>query len=174
MEIQIKLEKEDWKKFQSHIERELPKRCKTWLDGLWGSLVTWVVIALAFFFIFRQVDTFDWPTAATVGIFFILLTAFFFINVFRIRKAFEPAENGAFCGNHHFRFTDTGIESEGEGYKGFHSWETVKSVERTQGLILIYIDTVYAFIFPESKLSDPDGLFHYISVRFSSVTNSVV
>jgi len=171
MDIQITLEKEDWKRYQSYIERELPKHLKTWMNSFWVNMLVWMIIAFIFMSIYRQFTSFHWPTAISVGIFFILIAALFFLNLFKIRKAFEPSEKGSFCGEHFFKFTDQGIESKGSGYKGSHSWAIVKKVERVQGMILIYIDTAYAFVFPESKLIDPDGLFKYISERYSNVTN---
>lgn len=171
MEIQITLEKEDWKKYQSYIEREFPKRFKTWMDSFWLNLLIWMVIAFVFMSIYTKVTTFHWPTAISVGVFFVLIAALFIFNMLRIRKAFEPSEKGTFCGKHDFRFTDHGIESEGDGYRGCHSWEIIKKVERAQDMILIYIDTVYAFVFPEAKLTDPEMLFSYISERYSNVTN---
>lgn len=92
--------------------------------------------------------------------------------MFKVRKSFEPSDTGSFCGVHRFRFTEQGIESEGNGFVTNHSWQIVKKVERTQGMILIYFDTAIAYAFPESKLSDPDGVYKYILERFTNPTQS--
>ncbi|TKB05668.1 YcxB family protein [Desulforhopalus sp. IMCC35007] len=171
MEIQVTLQKEDWKLYQSYIEKELPKHLKTWMDSFWVNMLIWMVIAFGFLLIFNQYSSFHWPTAISVGAFFISISALFLFNMFKIRKAFEPSDEGTFCGNHTFIFDEHGINSEGEGYKGIHSWAIVKKIERVQGMILIYLDTAYAYVFPESKISDPDGFYNYISEQHSKVTS---
>lgn len=67
MDIQIKLEKEDWKKYQNYIERELPKQLKSWTDSFWVNLIFWMVTSFIFMVIYRQFTTFHWPTAILVG-----------------------------------------------------------------------------------------------------------
>ena len=66
---------------------------------------------------------------------------------------------------HRFRLTDAGIESNGSGYNAFHEWTAAHKVERANGLILVYLDTANAFIFPEGKLADPNGVYEYIVER---------
>lgn len=171
MEIQINLQKEDWKIYQSYIEKELPKQQKTWMDSFWVNIFVWMVIAIIFMTIFQSFSHFHWPTAISVAIFFILIFALFLVNMFKIRKAFEPLENGVFCGSHKFTFTSKGIASKGKGYEAYHSWEIVKNIERVSGMILIYLDTAYAYVFPESKLDYPDEFYNYISEQYSNVTN---
>jgi hypothetical protein len=85
-----------------------------------------MVVAIVFMSIFQSFSHFHLPTAISVAVFFILIFALFIFNMFKIRKAFEPLENGVFCGKHKFTFTDKGIASEGDGYEGNHSWEIVK------------------------------------------------
>jgi hypothetical protein len=171
MEIQITLQKEDWKLYQSYIEKALPKQQKTWMDSFWINLFVWMGLAMVFMAIFQSFSHFHWPTAASVAIFFVLIFVLFLFNMFKIRKAFEPLESGIFCGRHKFTFTSDGIITEGKGYEGHHSWEIVKKIERAPGMILIYLDKVYAYVFPESKLDDPDEFYNYISEQYSNVTN---
>jgi len=169
MEIQINLQKEDWKLYQSYIEKELPKQQKTWVDSFWVNVFVWMVMGIIFMTIFQNLSHFHWPTATLVAIFFVLISALFFFNMFKIRKAFEPLENGTFCGSHKFTFTPEGIASEGKGYEGHHSWEIVKKIERAPGMILIYLDKAYAYVFLESKLDNPDEFYNYISEQYSNV-----
>ncbi len=171
MEIEIDLQKEDWKLYQRYIEKELPKHHKIWMDSFWVNLFVWMVIAIVFMAVFQQISHFHWPTAISVTVFFVLISALFFFNMLKIRKAFEPLESGVFCGSHKFIFSSQGIVSEGNGYKGYHSWEIVKKIERTSGLILIYLDNVYAYVFPEIKLDNPDEFYHYILEQYSTVTS---
>lgn len=171
MEIQIDLQKEDWKLYQAYLEKELPKHHKTWMDSFWVNLFGWMVIAIVFMTVFQQNSNFHWPTAISVAVFFVLISAIFFFNMLKIRKAFEPLESGVFCGSHKFTFSSEGIASEGNGYNGCHSWEIVKKIERSSGMILIYLDKVYAYVFPETKLDNPDEFYQFISEQYSNVTS---
>ena len=171
MEIQIKLEKEDWKKYQSYLEKELPKHSKSWMNSFWVQMLIWMILAFIFMVIFQNFSAFHWPTAASVAIFFILFAALWVFNIIKIRKAFEPSETGLLCGIHTFKFTEHGIDSEGKGYTGYHGWEIVKKVERAKGMIIVYVDTAYAYVFPESKLDNPDNFYAYILDQYSKFTN---
>lgn len=166
MEIEITLEKEDWRRFQSYIEKELYKQKKNWIDGFWVNLVAWAFMTSLFMWAFDKFSDFHWPTAVFVLAIFILITLMYFFKVYKIRKAYEPMESGIFCGKHKFIFTDEEIISEGEGYQGRHAWKIVKRVERGNGIILIFLDTIHAYVFPEGKLVDPDGFHEYVSWRF--------
>ena len=170
MEIQVNLQKEDWRSYQSYIEKKLIKQQKTWIDNLWVNVFIWMVLAMVFMTFFQSVSQFHWPTAVSVATLFIVVSILFFFNMVKIRKAFEPSENGTFCGTHKFTFTDEGITSEGKGYEGHHSWGIVKKIERAPGMIIIYLDTVYAYVFPESKLENPEEFWTYISQHYSNVT----
>lgn len=97
---------------------------------------------------------------------YILILAMRVLRLNKARKAYEPMENGIFCGMHKYIFTDDGIASEGKGHKGWRAWETVKEVERAGGIILIYFDTVHAHVFPEAKLAKPDEFYEYVLWRF--------
>lgn len=171
MEIQITLQKEDWKLYRGYIEKELPKHLKTWMDGFWVNMLSWILVSFVFMSIFNKYSEFHWPTAISLGVFFIIISALFFFGMFKIRRAFEPSEDGMFCGDHLFTFDDYGVKSQGKGYESFHSWEVVKKIERAQGMVMIYLDTAYAYVFPESKLNDPDGFYNFISDRYSNVKN---
>lgn len=163
MEIQIKLDKNDWKKYQKHIENELPKSLNLWINNFWINMVSWMVVTIAFMTIFKRFSEFHGPTAISVAVFFILIFAIFKLNMFKVRKAFEPSEIGTFCGEHTFIFSDDGIVSKGAGYSAKHSWEIVKKVERANGMVLVYLDTCSAFLFPEAKLENPEQFYTDLS-----------
>ena len=71
-----------------------------------------------------------------------------------------------------FKFSEQGISITSEGYKTDCSWGVVKKIERAQGMILLYLDTVYAYILPESKLGDPDDFYAYIKAQHANATVS--
>ncbi len=162
MEIDITYEKEDWLKFQGFLEKEIPKRIKTPWDNTFVSVAIWIVIGVISMFAFRQIDVFHWPTAGYVTAFAVILFALFIRYMNRIKNAFAPSESGCFIGNHKFTITESGIESKGSGYNGFHAWSVVNNIVRNDGLIILFIDTANALIFPEHKISDPEALYNYV------------
>ena len=169
MDILIKLEIEDWNKYQSYIEKELSKSVKSWTDSFWFNLILWAVIGFIFMSIFRNLSEIHLPTIAVVSVFFILLFVLFIFNLLKLKKAFAPSKSGIFIGEHQFVFDEEGIKSKGQGYEGKHSWSVVQRVERTNGMIIIFLDTAYAFIFPESKLEKPDQLYNYINEQYKKI-----
>ena len=171
MEINIEMDKQDWKNFQSYIERELPRKYRTWMHGFWVNQFIWIIVVAVSIIIFQANHTIHWPTAILISILFILIFVRFLFKMNKIRKAFEPLEEGFICGSHKFVFNDYGIETEGNGYNGQHSWKTVKSIERARGMIMIFIDTSFAFVFPESKLDNPDAFYIYIVEQFTNATS---
>jgi len=168
MEISIILEKKDWKLFQANLEKELPKTIKSKTNSFWFNLILWAVLALVFLSIFHNISQIHWPTAGFVSVFFILFNGLFFFNLSKIRKAFEPSQNGVFIGKHNFVFNEEGIKSKCQGYEGYHSWSIVKKIDRVNNMILIYLDTAYAYIFPENQLDDPDQFYQYINEQFKN------
>lgn len=166
MEIEIDLEKEDWRRYQSYIEKQLWTQRKDWAEALWVNIVVWALIAALLMTLFHSFSDFNWPSDLFVFAIFLLVAVIYFHKVYKLRKAYEPMESGIFCGRHKFVFTDEEILSEGEGYQGRHAWKIVKRVERGNGIILIFLDTIHAYVFPEAKLAKPDEFYEYVSWRF--------
>ena len=171
MDIEINLDKQDWRNYQSYVERELSKHHRTWMDSFWVNVIVWFVVAFSFMFIFQQKSNFHWPSAISAAIIFVLIFMVFIFNIYKMKKAFEPSANGVFCGKHKFTFTENEIISEGKGYTGQHSWEIVQRIEKSRGMVLIFIDTAYAFVFPESKLENPEEFYNYVVEQLSNVTS---
>lgn len=163
MEVEITYEKEDWLKFQKFLEKEIPKRIKTPWDNTFVSIAVWIVIGVISMFLFRQVsDVFHWPTAGFVATIAAILFVLFINYMNRIKNAFAPSETGCFIGNHKFTITESGIESNGSGYNGFYAWSVVKEIVRDNGLIMLFIDTSNALVFPEYKISNPETLYNHV------------
>ena len=160
MEIQIDLEKQDWANYQAYVQEKLQSQAKTVKSRRWVTVLTWV-LTIALLLALNFIDRFDWPTAAFVSVAFILLCARVLLDLVTAQKTVEPLDDGVFCGRHVFTFTEEGIASRGRGYHGLHSWELVRNVVRAKGMILIFLDSIYAYVLPESKLQNPDELFDY-------------
>ncbi|HEX7028365.1 MAG TPA: YcxB family protein [Gammaproteobacteria bacterium] len=165
MEIEITLEKEDWRRYQSYIEKQLWGQQKNWKEALWVNIVVWALMAALLMMLFHNFSEVHWPTGLFVFVIFALIAVIYFHKAHKLRKAYEPMESGVFCGKHKFVFTDEEIISEGEGYQGRHAWKIVKRVERGNGIILIFLDTIHAYVFPEGKLDSPDEFYEYVLWR---------
>ncbi len=174
MDILIKLNLEDWYKFQSYIEKEIPKTVKSWTNSSWFKVVLWAVIAFFFMSLFQNTGKIHWPTAGMVSAFFILLFTLLFFIMSRIKKAYAPSENGVFIGEHLFSFSEEGIKSKGQGYEGSHDWSLVQRIERANGMILIFMDTAYAYVFPESKLEEPEEFYKYINEQHKKYNHGFI
>ena len=169
MEIQIDLEKQDWLQYQAYVEKKLQSQSKSGASKRWITILTWV-LTIGFMLALNFIDRFDWPTAAFVSLAFLSLFALVLLHLASARKMVEPTDDGVFCGRHVFTFTEEGIASRGRGYHGLHSWELVKNVVRTQGMILIFLDSIYAYVLPESKLANSEELFDYVTRQHQLAT----
>lgn len=161
MEVEITYEKEDWLRFQGFLEKEIPKSITMPWPAFFKNILLWTVIGFVAMFMFQYIGEFHWPTAGCVAVFFVILFLLFIRYLNRIKKGFAPSASGLFVGTHRFTITESGIESEGAGYNGSHSWSVVEKIVRENSLIMLFTDTANAFIFPEEKLKDPDMFFKY-------------
>lgn len=169
MELNINYEKEDWKDFQSFLEKYLCKEAKAWYDSFWFNMAVWFVIAFVFFTFFKSGVEFSWATAGIVSFFFVFIYMKMILVAKKYKKAFEPLSGGVFIGKHDFVFGDDGFSSKGNGYNGFHNWGLIKKIENTEKAIYLFIDSAYAFIFPKSKLNDPDEFHRFVLSKVKNI-----
>lgn len=161
MEVEITLKKEDWGTFQSFLENEISKSESSKSDSFGGQFVVWAFLGAAFIAVFQSISQFHWPTASAVAAVFAIIFGLYIYNLNKLKRLFAPSESGPFVGTHKFKINEEGIYSEGSGYKGFHSWSVVKRIIRGNGMIVVFIDTAFGYVFPESQLSNPDQFFQY-------------
>lgn len=162
MEIEINLGKKDWSNFQSYLEKEIPKSKSRKSDSMWVQLIMWVFLGVAFTAVFQNISRFHWPTAVSVAAIFAIIFGMFVYNLNKLKQLFAPSDSGPFVGAHKFIINEEGIYSEGNGYKGFHSWLVVKRITRKNGMVMVFIDTAYGYVFPESQLHNPDHFLQYL------------
>ncbi len=168
MEFSIRLNEKDWKQFYSYVQKELAKSKPPMAGQLLFNILLWFFIAFEFmlvFFIYKK-DIFNLSTAFAVTTFFLIIIMVYFSSLVRIQKASRPSSRGIFIGEHNFSFDEEGISSKGENYESKNGWGSVLKIERAMGMIIIYFDTTYAFIFPESKLEEPNDLYNYIHDKY--------
>jgi hypothetical protein len=167
MLITIKTSQADWFAFNQHALNQLSKNYRTWLDNPWVMMPCWTLLAVLLLFIFNLGNHFHLGTAIAVAVFLIAFICTLVINSKLKQKAFAPSLKGTFIGEHQFVIDETGIGSTGNGYQAHHAWHVVQKIERIvhaeRKLILVYIDTCYAFIFPEDQLNHPDDFYQLIN-----------
>jgi len=130
-------------------------------------MLVWAIITIAILSIFNSSGEIHWPTALSITVLFVILFIALILNSKKLKKAFTPSNEGAFVGQHQILFSNEGIKSQGQGYISTREWNTVKSIELTDKMILIYLDTAYALILPLEKLESPDELYQFITAKYN-------
>ncbi len=159
MDVTIKLELEDWQRFQSFLEKDLQKTVKSWWNSHWFTFLFSVLLCLVLLLALEVFGGIHWPTAGMVALLVVLVIALHVAHLVKLKRAFAPSDSGIFIGEHRFVFTEDGIKVGGQGYENRLSWDRVQRIERSDGMIMIFLDTAFAYLFPQGKLDDPDGLY---------------
>ena len=168
MNISITLDSDDWFEFHQYISKRLITAFKKATDGFWFNLVLWAVLTILFLFIFNYFTEFHFPTAGLTLIIFVLVFFVLHLKSQKYVRAYEPKPGGVFVGLHNFEFDENGIQSSSNRYKAKHSWDIVQKIIRDNGMIMIFIDTAMAFIFPEKKLQDPDEFYRQVTAYYEN------
>lgn len=159
MNVTLKLELEDWRQFQSFLEKDLQKSVKSWWNGHWFTFLFSVSLCLAILLALEAFGGIHWPTAGSVALLLAMVIGLHVAHLFKLRQAFSPSDSGIFVGEHRFDFGEDGIKIAGQDYETWLSWDRVQRIERSDDMIMIFLDTAFAYLFPVSKLDDPDGLY---------------
>ncbi len=165
MEISLQLEKSDWQRFQKHTEKRLTKtKARAWHDHFFIRLFFWSVIGFLAMWFYRQIGAFQLhlPSVLFSSIFFILFLSMFIFSLIKIKKAAAPSEQGMFIGQHTFFFGEDKITSTSKHYSSSLDWAAIIKVERANGLIILYLDTLYGLLFPEEKLDNPELFYAHV------------
>lgn len=159
MNAEITLTKSDWKSFQKLSEREASKRAPKGKFDFYITLISWIVIGISLVILF---GTIHWPTAGLVTLIAVFSIGVGVLHLMRIKKAYAPIEGGMFIGRHRFTFDDSGITAEGDSYRSHFNWNAVQSVQETNDVVIVFLDTAYGLIFPKRDLEDPVGFAGYL------------
>jgi len=162
MEFEIDLTVADWHRFNRYVERRKQKDIKGVVGGFRSHLLLLAILIPLFTVLFLYVKTIHWPSVIFTGTVFSVIVILVVLHLHRLQQALAPSPEGPFVGHHHFIIDAGGIHTRGHGYRSFHEWDSVKTVEREKGLIMLFFDTAMAFIFPEDRLSAPDEVFNEI------------
>lgn len=168
MKIVIELSKDDWLKFQKYLSKDIHSSVNRFSDNLLLNVVFWLVLVFIFMQIIHHYDEIHMLTAGYVSAIVLCLAIWMILKNRKFLKAYQPKSDGAFVGTHNFEFDKQGIHSYGKNYDARHSWDMVQEIRRESAMIMIFIDTAMAFIFPEEKLNDPDDFYRAINEMFES------
>ncbi len=168
MEVQLTLDKNDWVRYQHHIKGILGQRAKNRASGFWADLLINVVL-LSFFVLvvipYLVPDTgLHRPTVISL---FSIIAAGILWRYFKNRQIDMPAEQGLFYRQRRFHFSETGVRIEGRGFNCCYSWSVIQSIEHTEGMILLWLDTADALLLPDTRLTNPEALFNHISLEYN-------
>ena len=162
MEFEIELSKRDWLIFQKYTGRKVCLKLKDVSFGFMKNLILWMSISIIFFTMFEFFGEMHLPTFVASAIIFSAIAAFYLAQTFRVRSVMQPLENGETYAVHKYKMDNSGIHSYSKNIESLCRWDAVIDVDRANDQILLYIDTLQAYIFPESQLENADELFSFI------------
>ena len=163
MNILLKLEFEDWKKYQLYLEKITSQSVKSWADNIWLNIIFWGGFGYFSMGFLRNTGGIHWPTFAITFVFFLLNTTLIFYKQNKLKQAFTPSPSSIFFVENEYIFNEAGIETKSKDYETKQNWSSVQRIERTEEMILIFLDTNLAYVLPENKLENPDKLYSYIN-----------
>jgi hypothetical protein len=116
MEFKINLVREDWLIFQKYISAKLGLRAKTWWNGIWFSLIIWSFLGYSFTHVIIGLESLGSSYLLAFGTAMLVVAAVHYTNQFHLKNFLWPAEQGCFCGEHHFVFDGQGWRSESKAH----------------------------------------------------------
>ena len=165
MDIEIKLTRDHWNEFNRFVNKLRAKQINILFGSFWLNLIAWCVLVLIIMILYgltkRRIDA---PTAELLFFIFFILFMFFALVLYKHIKALAPSEKGLLLGTHYFIFDEKGIHSKGKGYESFHQWSTVIDIEVSKKLVILFLDTIYAFIIPIDQLDDHKSFLDEIEI----------
>mgnify|MGYP000692176441 CR=1 FL=1 len=89
-------------------------------------------------------------------------TIAYFYNL-KFRKDLTPKPGGLILGTTKFKFTENGIEEEGEHYKTSMLWTGVLNILNERNYIYIVLDTAVAYIIPKRVFNSEDHAIEFFN-----------
>lgn len=163
MEFQIKLTRDHWRKFLSFVNKEA--WCRTWIARIPGNVFVWIVVGIAVAAAFNQFSDLHLPSVVLIACVFFAVMSLAYFSGLQAKKFMEPESHGIILSPHVLRITDDEIHLKGDGYSQRFSWELVQRIERSLGMIYIFIDTAYAILIPANQLDNPDEVQSFLQQR---------
>ena len=166
MNILLKLEVEDWENFQLYVDKEIFSSVKPWVNNFWLNILFWGVFGYLSKAFLHKTGGIHWPTFTIVFVFFILIIILNTTKQAKIKQSFTPSESGGLFKQNQYYFNEKGIKITSQDFESNQGWSTVQRIVRAEGMILVFIDKTFAYIFPETKLENPDELYSYLNEQF--------
>ena len=152
----------DWRAFLRHWQRTASARYRSpWWSHL-VKIALWAVIGFAFAWLYKGIH---YPTAAVVSAVFLSGILSGYLSFLKMRKAAEPNSQGIFIGLQSYVFSPRGIEVKGKNYSSSMSWDALQSVDETDDLLILYVDSSQAIVLPKRCLDNLDALRTFVAER---------
>ena len=170
MEINLKLDSEDWKNTQAYICGDLELKTESFGGAFFGSMLLWMALGAIAMFIYRQFyDTLHWPSTIFSAL---LLFAIYLMDIIKgiygSEKSKVPASDSMYYEQSKYRFDDSRFTVESDGAKSYLSWKNVKKIDNHNDFIYIFIDKGLAITLPKNKIHEFDELYKYVCEKFNS------
>ena len=143
----------DWQALMRALAERANDRMGMWRFGRWISVGLWLfVVALA------AIGSLMWPglfdPLSLVAALVLFLVIAWLIGV-RQRRAYKPADDGAFMGTMEFVFEPEYFEVTRAQSKSHNLWGLVRDVSHTDTHVMLWIDHVSAYTFRVADLPAP-------------------
>ena len=73
-----------------------------------------------------------------------------------------PSANGAILGKRKFTIADEGLIEESDSNTNIQKWNSIKSIEQNNQLIIVFIDKIAAYVIPKRFFNDNEQMNLFI------------
>jgi hypothetical protein len=166
VELTITLNEKDYWQFSKFFTHKPKKSLGQRNLSRLFSLLTWVLFGVFIAYMYKEVLKREgsiieilWPMLI-VAITFLAIAYFYTL---KFRKNLTPKPGGFILGTTKFKFTENGIEEEGENYKTSMSWGGVLNILNELNYIYIVLDTAAAYIIPKRIFNSEDQAIEFFN-----------
>ena len=153
--VRTTLTQQDWKALMAAAAVRMAslKEQKATLLRRTAPTITWLLLVAAFVLMLNTEPPLMSPLG--LGIAVAIFFGFWWLQYFLQRRAYAPAERGAFLGESQFEFEARGFHSRRVNSDAFNRWSLVKEVTCTDDYLFLWIDVFTAYVVPARDLPTP-------------------
>jgi len=181
MDIEFKLNREEYEEFFKLAYSRLSRIGKANTMMRATNLVVWIFIGIGFTGIFRFYDVYEGLDFQhlnfALGFWVIGILGFIAASLYR-RKVYIHCsidEDGQVLKNQKVSLTEEGIRCYTTDSEQSYSWSTIQDKEHSKNLICLYIDNTQALLIPKRSFNEPAQLQQFTDYidRKTSSNNQV-
>ena len=85
-----------------------------------------------------------------------------------------PSANGSILGKRKFTITNEGLIEESDSNTNIQKWNSIKSIEQNNELIIVFIDKIAAYVIPKRFFTDNEQMNLFIeNMKIKTTANKV-